>query len=59
MAAEDEELSSEANTPSEADAPPDSEYEMMFCDNGWVEIRNPDDADAQWLMADTSAEIRQ
>jgi len=37
----------------------ESECEMLFCDNGWVEIRNPDDSDAQWLMADTSMEVRQ
>ncbi len=53
MSVEDNETADETNASSE------SEYEMLFCDNGWVEIRNPDDSDTQWLMANTSMEIRQ
>ncbi|WP_458189921.1 hypothetical protein [Haladaptatus sp. NG-WS-4] len=35
------------------------ECEMLFCETGWVEIRNPADSDTQWLMADTTVEIKQ
>ncbi len=37
----------------------DETFEMIVSRTGWVEIRNPDDSDHQWLMADTTVEVRQ
>ncbi|WP_266080359.1 hypothetical protein [Haladaptatus caseinilyticus] len=33
--------------------------EMVVCETGWIELRNPDESDEQWLLSDTAAEIRQ
>jgi hypothetical protein len=52
MSVEDKGVSSDATAS-------DGECEMLFCDNGWVEIRNPKATDDQWLMADTCTEVRQ
>ncbi|MFH5843373.1 hypothetical protein [Haladaptatus sp. CMAA 1909] len=52
MSVEDDGVSSDAPTS-------DDECEMLFCDDGWVEIRNPEDTDNQWLMANMCAEVRQ
>ncbi len=53
------EMSVEDNETSDDAPSSDSQCEMLFCDNGWVELRNPDDSDTQWLMANTSMEVRQ
>ncbi|WP_255767605.1 hypothetical protein [Haladaptatus halobius] len=39
--------------------PDEGTFEMLFSKTGWVEIRNPEDSDHQWLMADTTVEVRQ
>ena len=34
------------------------DYETIFCSNGWIEIRNSDDTDDQWIATDAPVEIR-
>ncbi|WP_266078500.1 hypothetical protein [Haladaptatus caseinilyticus] len=33
------------------------QYETVFCQNGWVEIRNPEQGD-QWIAIDVPTEVR-
>ncbi len=33
------------------------QYEMLVCENGLLEIRNPDDED-RWITTDSPTEIR-
>ncbi len=33
--------------------------EMVVSETGWVELRNPDDSDHQWLLSDTTVEVRE
>ncbi|SIR84894.1 hypothetical protein SAMN05421858_4152 [Haladaptatus litoreus] len=33
--------------------------EMVVSETGWIEIRNPDETDEEWLMSDTAVEVRQ
>ncbi|WP_255766670.1 hypothetical protein [Haladaptatus halobius] len=34
-----------------------SEWETVFCSNGWVEIRNPERVE-QWIATDSPTEVR-
>ncbi len=36
---------------------PRDDYETVFCSNGWVEIRNPEQ-EAQWIATDSLSEVR-
>lgn len=33
------------------------EYETIFCSNGWIEIRNSEESDNQWIATDAPTEI--
>ncbi|WP_128476492.1 hypothetical protein [Halorussus pelagicus] len=33
------------------------DYETIFCSNGWIEIRNSDETDHQWIASDTPVSI--
>lgn len=33
------------------------DYETIFCSNGWIEIRNQDETDDQWIATDTPVSI--
>lgn len=33
------------------------DYETIFCSNGWIEIRNSDETDDQWIASDTPVSI--
>ncbi|WP_435157764.1 hypothetical protein [Haladaptatus sp. DFWS20] len=32
--------------------------EMVVSETGWIELRNPDESDEQWLLSDTAVEIQ-
>ncbi|WP_280177993.1 hypothetical protein [Halorussus marinus] len=34
-----------------------SDYETIFCSNGWIEIRNREETDDQWIASDAPIEI--
>lgn len=33
------------------------DYETIFCSNGWIEIRNRDGTDDQWIATDTPVSV--
>lgn len=33
------------------------DYETIFCSNGWIEIRNQDETDDQWIASDMPVSI--
>jgi len=34
-----------------------SDYETIFCSNGWIEIRNSADTDDQWIATDAPVSV--
>ncbi|WP_458188103.1 hypothetical protein [Haladaptatus sp. NG-WS-4] len=35
----------------------EGDYETIFCTNGWVEIRNPEQLE-QWIATDSPTEVQ-
>jgi len=33
------------------------DYETIFCSNGWIEIRNNNRSDDQWIASDTPISV--
>jgi len=34
-----------------------ADYETIFCSNGWIEIRNREETDDQWIATDEPVSI--